>query len=542
MSAPPQPHSPNAFSDLFDSALAAAHARDFCKAAELFGRAIELKPDHAPAHCNRATALSELKQWEAALAGFDGALALKSDYAVAWSNRGNALKELRRWDDALTSYDRALALNPCYAEAHSNRGTVLKELNQLDAALDSFDAALAKNPMVAEAHSNRGAVLAALGRSEAALVSYDRALAISPGYAAAHSNRGNLLHELGFMSHALASYDHALALEPDLAQAHFNRSMTRLALGDFANGWVDAEWRWHVPGGDPRSFEQPLWLGAENITGSVILLHGEQGFGDVLQFCRYAKAVAQLGATVILEAPAALVRLLSSLNGVTRVVARGTALPPFDYHCPLMSLPMAFHTTVATIPAEIPYLRCDSQQAFEWREKLGRGLRPRVGLVWSGGFRPGLPSTWAVNQRRNVPLAKLAPLESAAVDFYSLQKGEPAESELATLVASKWRGPHMIDHTAELKDFSDTAAFIENLDLVISVDSSVAHLAGALGKPVWIVNRFDACWRWLRDRDDSPWYPTAKLYRQSAPGDWDGVVQQVALDLAHWAGARLRSG
>jgi hypothetical protein len=273
----------------------------------------------------------------------------------------------------------------------------------------------------------------------------------------------------------------------------------------------------------------------------VILLHAEQGLGDVLQFCRYAKRVADLGATVILEAPAALVRLLSGLDGVTRVVARGGALPPFDYHCPLMSLPLAFDTMVATIPADVPYLRCDSRLAFAWRDRLRSGLRPRVGIVWSGGFRPDLPGTWPVNQRRNMPLAKLAPLESAAVDFYSLQKGEPAESEFADLAASDWRGPHLIDHTGELKDFSDTAAFIENLDLVISVDTAVAHLAGALGKPVWILNRFDACWRWLDDRDDSPWYPTARLYRQSAPGDWDGVVGRVAADLAHWAGLRSHS-
>ncbi len=224
-------------------------------------------------------------------------------------------------------------------------------------------------------------------------------------------------------------------------------------------------------------------------------------------------------------------QLLAGLKGVAQLISRGTTLPHFDYHCPLMSLALAFGTTLATVPAEVPYLTVDAERRGYWRGKLGERGKPRVGLVWSGGFRPDQPEVWSVNSRRNIPLAKLAPLSNSGIEYYSLQKGQPAESELAQLNAHDWEGPPPIDCAGELDDFADTAALIEQLDLVISVDTSTAHLAGALGKPVWILNRFDTCWRWLLDRADSPWYPTARLYRQANPGDWDAVVEQLRGDL-----------
>lgn len=525
------------FAMLFESALQAARAHDLASAAELFADALDLEPGHPAAHCNRATVLAELKRWPEALAGYDRAVALKSDYAVAWSNRGNALKELRRPAESLASFDRAIAINPGIAEVWSNRGTVLKELNRLDESLASYDRAVRLDPLMAEAHSNRGIVLAALGRGEAALASYDRAVAIRPDDAEALSNRGIALYELRRINEALESHDRALALDPHLAQAHFNRSMARLALGDLAGGWLDHEWRWKMPAADRRHFPQPLWLGKGSIAGSTVLLHGEQGLGDTLQFCRYAKHVADLGAAVVLEVPAALEGLLGGLNGAARVVARGDSLPRFDLHCPLMSLPLAFNTTLTTIPSDVPYLHARDGLALQWRERLKGGSAPRVGLVWSGGFRADQPGTWAVNGRRNIPLSRLAPLALPGIEFHSLQKGEPAETELAQAVARSWGGPRLINHSARLNDFLDTAALVENLDLIITVDTSIAHLAGAMGKPVWILNRFDACWRWLLDRTDSPWYPTARLYRQEAAGDWDGVIRQVAADLAVFANA-----
>jgi hypothetical protein len=259
--------------------------------------------------------------------------------------------------------------------------------------------------------------------------------------------------------------------------------------------------------------------------------------GDRIQFCRYAKLVADLGATVIFETESQLKDLLGSLDGVAQVVERGNALPDFDYHCPLLSLPRAFRTTLSSIPAHVPYIKSNVGKVVYWKEQLGeRKTKLRVGLVWSGGFRPNRPELWSANNRRNIPLAALAPLKHLDIQFYSLQKGQPAESELTELTAGDWNGPDIIDFTCQLHDFSDTAALIENLDLVIAVDTSTSHLAGALGKPVWILNRRDSCWRWLLGRNDSPWYPTVRLYRQRAPGDWDDVVQRVRIDLMQLIG------
>jgi tetratricopeptide (TPR) repeat protein len=507
-----------------------------------YDEALALKRDYADAYNNRGLALAALKRYEAALASYDQAIALNVDFAVAYSNRGLMLKELNRLEAALASYDRAIALKPDFAEAHSNRGLVLKEFNQFEAALASHDRAIALKPDFAEAHSNRGLVLKELHRFEAALSSYDQAIALKPDFAEAHSNRGLVKQDLHQLEAALADYDRAIALNPDFAVAYFNRAMARLMVGDFKNGWLDWEWRWKGDNGpivkDGRQLRQPCWLGNESIAGKTILLHSEQGLGDTLQFCRYAKWVADLGARVILDVQQPLQSLLAGLQGVVQVVAQGDALPAFDYYSPLMSLPLAFNTTLATIPAPIPYLKCNAQKALFWKEKLGEKTKLRVGLVWSGGFRASQPELWAINDRRNVPLAKFASLKHPDIEFYSLQKGQPAESELADLTSKNWDGPPVTDFTNLLRDFSDTAALLEQLDLLISVDTSTAHLAGAMGKPVWVLNRFDTCWRWLMDRSDSPWYPTVTLYRQERDGDWDGVIQRVRSDLH----ARVRAG
>jgi hypothetical protein len=305
-------------------------------------------------------------------------------------------------------------------------------------------------------------------------------------------------------------------------------------VGDFAMGWELYEWRWLLAKTALKQslIDRPLWLGVESLKGKTILLHCEQGLGDTIQFCRYAALVAQLGATVILEVQQLLLELLSGLEGVCHVVAEGEPLPPFDYHCPLMSLPLAFRTTLGTIPADIPYIKADPSKTAYWQAKLGEHHKPRVGLVWSGGGRPNQPEVWAINERRNIPLELISRINSPEIDFYSLQKGEPAESELLRRKQEVWPEVNFFNFAQELNDFCDTAALIDNLDLVISVDTSTAHLAAAMGKPVWILNRYDNCWRWLLDRDDSPWYPTAELYRQQRMGDWESVLEQVKTDLS----------
>jgi tetratricopeptide (TPR) repeat protein len=504
-----------------------------------YDRAVAIKSNYAEAYYNRGLALQALKQHESALTSYDRAIAIKPDYADAYSNRGIALRELKQFEAALASHDRAIATKSDCAEAHCNRGVVLKDMRRFEAALAGYDRAIAIKPEYAEAHTNRGVVLKELGRFEAALASHNQAVAIKPDCAEAYSNRGVLLYELKQLDAALASYNQAIAIKADYARAHENRAYAFLLNGDLANGWSDYEWRSKNDDGSScvqlEDFSKPLWLGKESIAGKTILLHGEQGLGDRIQFCRYAKLVADLGATVVLEAEGQLKDLFASVHGVTHVVERGGALPHFDYQCPLLSLPLAFKTTLSTIPAEVPYLKSSPEKIRHWAEVLGERTKLRVGLVWSGGFRPNQPELTSINGRRNIPLTKLASLNHPDIEFYSLQKGQPAESELAGLIAAHWDGPRLVDFTSQLHDFSDTAALMEHLDLVISVDTSTAHLAGALAKPVWILNRFDTCWRWLLDGTDSPWYPTVTLYRQQTAGDWDGVVERVRNDLIRLA-------
>jgi tetratricopeptide (TPR) repeat protein len=493
--------------------LVLAKLNRFDDALASLNQAIVINPGYAKAYSNRGLVLADLNRLDEALANHDHALAIKADLAEAHCNRGLVLASLNRLDEALASHDRAIAIKANFAEGHSNRGLVLASLNRLDEALASHDRAIAIKGGFAEGHANRGVVLAELDRLDEALASHDQAIAIKDDFAEGHANRGLVLARLNRLDEAVASYNRAIAIKPDLASANYNRSMTRLLAGDFENGWVDFEWRWKLESksiaSSRRKFSQPLWLGGEPLVGKSILLHSEQGLGDTLQFCRYAKLVADRGARVILQVEETLKTLLAGLDGVAQVAVRGEALPAFDYHCPLMSLPLAFKTGLYNVPSEVPYLECGPEKRLYWAEKLGKKALLRVGLVWSGGYRANQPEVWSVNSRRNIPLAKFAVLKHPEIEFYSLQKGQPAESELSNLNSARWDGPELIDHTSLLLDFSDTAALIEQLDLVISVDTSTAHLAGACGKPVWILNRFDTCWRWLLDREDSPWYPTA---------------------------------
>ena len=520
-------------SQAFGRAISAFNAGKLVEAEKLCQQVVNAKRDHFGALHLLALVQSYLGKREMALANYDGALALSPGSAEALSNRGLTLHELKRFDEAMASYDRALALRPNFAAGHYNRGNTLNALNRLEEALASFDRALALRPDYVEAHHNRGNTLKGLRRFEEALASYDRALALQPNLPEALSNRGLTLRELQRFEEALASYDRAVKLRPDFAEAHNNEAWCRLLIGDFDRGWEKNEWRWKTEQlkNARRNFTQPLWRGSNEIAGKTILLHAEQGFGDTIQFCRYVPLVLKCGARVVLEVPKPLHALMSTLPGDAQIVSRGDPLPEFEYQCPLMSLPLAFKTTLSNIPANIPYLKTIPDKSHFWRRKLGASDKLRVGLVWSGGFRPNQPELWHVNQRRNIPLAKFAPLKHTDIEFYSLQKGQPAETELAEMIRHKWDGPHIVDFTSLLNDFSDTAALVENLDLVISVDTSAAHLAGAIGKPAWILNRFDTDWRWLLDRTDSPWYPTVKLYRQETVGNWDVVIQRIKDDL-----------
>jgi hypothetical protein len=352
-------------------------------------------------------------------------------------------------------------------------------------------------------------------------------------YADALVNRGFVHHLRNEFELAITDYKNAIEIAPTSAAAHFNLSLSQLALGDYADGWQNYEYRWQASLDTTRRIfpdNQPLWMG-QDLAGKRIFLYSEQGLGDTLQFCRYIPLVRQLGARIVLEAPHELLRALGQMNEVEKLIQFGEEIGPFDYQCPLMSLPLAFKTTLKTIPSPNKYLLTDAMKVAYWRTKLAHFNRMKVGLVWSGGFRPDQPRLWAVNERRNLPFHYLSAFEGVNADFFSLQKGVSPEFEDQNS-HTKFT---VHQFTNELHDFSDTAAFIENLDLVISVDTSTAHLAAALGKPTWILNRFDACWRWLVDRSDSPWYSHVRLYRQKHDGKWNSVIEQAVNDLKNLA-------
>jgi tetratricopeptide (TPR) repeat protein len=486
-------------------------------------RALAVRPDHAEALCNRGLTLHELKRFEEALASYDRALKARPDYAEALSNRGVTLYTLKRFEEALASHDRAVTVRPDFAEALSNRGLTLHELKRFAEALASYDRALKARPDFAEALCNRGLTLHELKRFAEALASYDRALKARPDYAEALSNRGLTLHELKRFDEALANYDRALTLRPDLAEAHWNEALLRLLTGDFDRGWEKHEWRWETEQqrNEKRNFARPQWTGQQDITSKTILLHAEQGFGDTIQFCRYVPRVVERAERVILEVPKSLHELMSTLAGVAEIVCRGDPLPDFDIHSPLLSLPLAFGTRLESIPSTTPYLQAPTHALQRWQMRLGPRDRLRIGICWAGN------ANFKGDLNRSIGLPPLLPLlANTDVQFFSLQKDLRAgDAEILR------HNRHIIDLSQEIETFSDTAAIISSMDLVISSDTSVAHLAGALGKPVWILLQFVPDWRWLLDREDSPWYPTARLFRQDETRQWDNVIARVHVAL-----------
>jgi tetratricopeptide (TPR) repeat protein len=465
--------------------------------------------------------------WQA----FSEVIAASPGIAAAWHFRALVLLQAGEMDEGLADLRKAVELDPTDATAWSNMAHALRIKGDYEEALASAEAALRLKPDFGDAHLTRGNALTDLARPDEAIAAYDRAIALSPTQAGPHSNKGNALRALNRLEEAAACFERAMALDPVTPEIQANCAFAYLGLGDYVRGLPLFEARWKNRAMqaylDSRAFPAPFWRGEEALDGRTLLLHSEQGFGDILQFCRYAPLAARRGARVIVEVEADLAPLLRSLKDVDQVVVRGDPLPPFDLHCPMMSLPFAFKTTLAAIPGETPYLFADAGKVAAWQARLGPRARPRVGLCWSSGVRPDQPELKAINGRRNLPLHKLAAFKDLEIDFVSLQKGQPAEGEFDALDQGAWDGPPILNLAKDLTDFAETAALISALDLVVSVDTAIPHLAGALGKPVWVMNRFDPCWRWLRDRTDSPWYPTARLFRQPALGDWDSVLAEV---------------
>ncbi|MFC5509568.1 tetratricopeptide repeat protein [Massilia jejuensis] len=522
-----------------------------------YDRARTRHPGHLEARINHAKALRMLSRFDDALAAYDTILAAAPDAAEAWHGRANVLRHLRRraealgnyqqavvldaqapvlrvslghllielgkLDGALKCFDIALALDAALPSALNGRGIVLQRLRRLDEAMACFERAVDIDPDFTDSLLNRANVLQDLGRSEEALAAYDAVLAQTGDSAATWNNRGNVYEAMLRYEDALACFDKAIAIQPGYAPPHWNRALLNLQHGNLRDGWRGYEWRWNNEVlscyAEKRTTPEPVWDGRDALEGKTILLYAEQGLGDTLQFCRYAALVKARGARVVLEVQAPLRALLAKLEGADLVVAKGEPLPAVDYQCPLMSLPLAFGTELHSIPAPHAYLASDDTRLAQWEARLGARVRPRVGLVWSGNAQH------ANDHNRSLPFAQLARLFDLDCQFVSLQK-EYRDADRALLDASP-----VLRMDTYLNDFADTAALCRQMDLVIAVDTSVAHLAGALGKPLWLLLPQVADWRWLTVRDDSPWYATARLFRQPAKADWNGVIDAVRSEL-----------
>ena len=488
---------------------------------DLLCRALELEPTNAQAYYGLGFAMCKLKQFVAGIECYDKAMALRPQFAEAACDKGSALIELNRCAEAVESFDLAIGWRPDYAEAYVYRGNALRGLQEDARAIQSFEAGLAINPAFASGHLNLGNALLAQGDYEEALASYDRAIALRPGDAMAYSNRSGVLKHLLRFDEALRSCESAIALAPDIAFGHWNHSLLLLLLGDLRAGFEKYHMRWQTDTFQVirRKFPEPMWLGQENLKGLSLLIHTEQGLGDTIQFARYAQVLAERGARVVFEVEPALYDLLRTLPGVDTLVRQRDPLPAFDLYCPLMSLPIGCGTTLETVPCAVPYLRTNPAKVWAWQDRLGPKTRPRVGLVWSGS------TTHQADHLRSLMLSDLLDSLPAEFEYISLQK----EVRSADMVAVQASG--MAHYGDDLLTMDDTAALCACMDLVIAVDTSVAHLVGAMGLPVWVLLPHMPDWRWLLERSDSPWYPSARLYRQERAGDWSAPLAQVQADL-----------
>ena len=518
-----------------------------------YDRAIVARPNFVEAHINRGIGLQQLGRLEEAQASFDRALGLAPSHVAALLNKGQLMRRLGRSADAIPLFDRAIRTSPAAVELHVSRAMALQDLGRTDEAMASFERALAQRPGdvgvltrrasmelllgrpaealatldraqgkptdSAEYHALRGNALAELERKDEAIAAYDRALALAPTHAGARTDRANVLREVGRREEALRDYDAALKSDPASNEAIYGRGTLLLSLGRFDEGWADFEKRRAMGGWEDRGFSTPEWDGGE-IFGRTLLVHAEQGLGDTIQFSRFVRLLQGRGGKIILEVQPPLRALLASLAGVT-VIARSDKVPLHDAHVPLMSLPHALHAGDDIAPGGVPYLKADPERVAAWRERLPAG-RLRIGIAWQGNPKA------KVDRVRSAPLRAFAPLAAIpGATLISLQKGFGTEQiddlppgmRVETLPEDFATGPD---------SFMDTAAVIENLDLVVSIDSAVSHLAGALGKPLFVALKRSPEWRWMEGREDSPWYPSARLFLQTREGEWADVLERIA--------------
>lgn len=484
-----------------------------------YHRAIALDPSNADAYSNLGAALEALGRPDAAEKNYARALAIDAGHAEARTNLGNLLLAGRRADDAIGHFRRALASAPGLVAAHCGLGNAFRQQGNHAEAEAAYRRALSIDPNDALSWSNLGIALNAQGRTPEALAAYERALAIAPDLAEAYVNIGTAYYEQGDMEKAWAATERALAINPELARAHVNKGLIHLVRGDYAWGWKEFRWRLRLPESRAGRFSAPLWDGGD-LAGKTILLHAEQGIGDNIMMLRYVPLLAARGAKVVLDMPKAVRAVIGGLAGVSRVVADGEPLPPFDCHLPLMGLPGAFGTAFETVPANIPYLSVEEEKIERWNKRVGeKGFR--VGIVWQGS------KSYGADRMRSIPLRHFLPLADVpGVRLISLQQ-KIGLDQLAALPDARIESFDGVDATP----FADTPAILMSLDLVVTADSSIGHLAGALGRPVWVALAHMPDWRWRLEGSDSPWYPETRLFRQGTAGDWPGVFAQIAAAL-----------
>lgn len=501
-------------------ALAAADRRHDAVAA--FRRAIAINPNLAEFQANLGKGLASIGHYDDAIGAYHNAIALRPETAELFCGLGRALKNGGRIDDAIAAYERAIALRPDYPEALNYLGAARRENGQIDEAIAACQKAVALRPNYAEAHVNLGVALRDKGALTDSIAACRTAVELSPGIPAALGNLANALKDSGEIEEAIDFYRQTIALQPDLAEAHNNLAIALLLTRQFQEGWREHEWRWQCKRfpSPRRFFNKPIWDG-NSLSGGTILIHSEQGLGDAIQYVRYVPVLSRRGARVIFECQGELTRLMRHVVGmegieiVPRQKLDASALPPFDTHVPLMSLP--FLTGIPEPTAELPhppYITVSDEMRDAWRRRLEGNSRLKVGLVWAGS--PG----HAEDNKRSIALRAFEPLLRSNADFYSLQLGEASKQI--------WNGSGIINLTSEISDFLDTAAMISQLDLVICVDTAVTHLAGALNKPTWVMIRSVPDFRWQLDREDSPWYPSVRIFRQKKAGEWAPVIYAVA--------------
>jgi tetratricopeptide (TPR) repeat protein len=486
-----------------------------------YDRALARHPGHADLRNARGLLLVSMRRFADGLADLDAALAIKPDFAEALNNRGNALQGLKRFDEALACYDLALAFRPDHAQWNNNRANALRRLGRLQEALTATDRALALDPGNAQALNDRGNVLQEMNRLEDAIESYGRALKLRPDYLDALGNRGMARRDLMQFDAALADFEQAIKIAPDAAQAWWSKGIVKMLTGDLGEGFRLYEWRKKLPVPiEARNYPQPLWTGAEDIAGKTLFVYVEQGLGDTIHFYRYALMARARGARVILAVQDCIRRLMQDAGDDVEILDSSGVPPAFDYHAPLMSLPLAFATAIDSIPAPVPYLRAQPERVQSWAAKIG-GQGFRIGICWQGG---------GAIAGRSFALASLAAISQIEnVRLISLQKGEGVDQIESSGLRVETLGD---DFDTGPDAFLDSAAVMASLDLVITADTAIAHLAGALGVPAWVALKYVPDWRWFLERDDSPWYPQLVLFRQPAPGDWASVFSQMAARLS----------